>query len=36
MLMIAMVSMVVLTLRNYQIVNTSKQEEAQLEELVIN
>ena len=36
MLMIAMVSMVVLTLRNYQIVNTSKQEEAQLEQLVIN
>ena len=34
--MIAMVSMVVLTLRNYQIVNTSKQEEAQLEQLVIN
>ena len=28
--------MVVLTLWNYQIVNTSKQKEAQLEQLVIN
>ena len=36
MLMIAIVSMVVLTLWNYQIVNTSKQREAQLEQLVIN